>query len=149
MELSALTRYFPSYFESPSLDSGKPTSAIFAVCMFLRYVLVMDTVDRRGGSVREHCLPRHNSRYCIPEIYQPVSLQLSLSFSLNINSIKSKLGWIRHGTAQNNHLSTGYGRKTRAPLTFWASKIFTKKYIFCTLVHHLAARWNFTLNCIS
>ena len=111
MELSALTRYFPSYFESPSLDSGKPTSAIFAVCMFLRYVLVMDTVDRRGGvwqgALFEVDLRRHNSRYRIPEIYQPVLLQSSL----NINSIQSKLGRIRHGTTRNKDLSKYWLRK--------------------------------------
>ena len=63
------------------------------------------TLDRRGGvwqgALFEVDLRRHNSRYRIPEIYEPVLLQSSL----NINSIQSKLGRIRHGTTGNKDLS--------------------------------------------
>ena len=69
------------------------------------------TLDRGGGSVRELCL----KGICLdvaqdiatPEIYEPVLLQSSL----NINSIQSKLGRIRHGTTRNKDLSKYWLRK--------------------------------------
>ena len=146
-----MTRYFPFIFgqHEPFLPS--------VLC--LRYVLVMDTGQGRGvcqGAMFEGDLPRRSSRYRIPEIYEPVLLQSSL----NINSIQSKLGRIRHGTTGNKDLSkywlwkknqrTAYFLGFRkcykkvpwfiilppAEILLWIA--FLKSFIFCAYVFFLS-----------